>query len=73
MRFKNSGLNVRLIESSIVDFICSYCPSGDLSENPIEPPALISRTPTFDVMMMTVFLKSIFRPKPSVKIPSSKT
>jgi hypothetical protein len=33
----------------------------------------MSRDPMFEVMMMTVFLKSTVRPLPSVNRPSSRT
>ncbi len=33
---------------------------------------VISRAPTFEVMMMTVLRKSTLRPGPSVRCPSSK-
>ena len=66
MRLRNSGR--KLFRSSIMTL--SRTLSGIVS--PVTP-SRRKREPRFEVMMMTVFLKSTVRPCESVMRPSSKT
>ena len=61
-RFKNSGLKVLLISS--LTFSAMRSNEARLSgwAKPRLFPFTMSRAPTFDVMITTVFLKSIMRP-----------
>ena len=64
MRFRNSGLN----DARSALSICSLT-SGRVTSST----SRMNCEPTFEVMMMTVFLKSTVRPCPSVSRPSSST
>ena len=71
-RFKNSGLNTRFDSSSILSRIASYDPWPAIAPKPNAVWRLISSAPTFEVMMIIVFRKSIFWPRLSVILPSSR-
>src|SRR5213594_2686041 len=72
MRLRNSGLKVRL-SSPRMSSLWRRLTSSEVSRwKPSEAP-LMSLVPRLEVMMMTVFLKSTFRPRLSVRTPSSKT
>ena len=75
IRFKNSGANAFFKAFSIIPLECSsVCACLEAVPNPTPVPKSFNwRAPTFEVMMIIVFLKSILRPKLSVKCPSSKT
>ncbi len=62
IRFRNSGLNVRWISSLILSCILSNEVLKSCPWKPSVLPCMMSRAPTFEVMMTTVFLKSITRP-----------
>ena len=61
-RFKNSGLKVLLISSLTFSAIFSNVARVSGWEKPSAFPLTMSRAPTLEVMMTTVFLKSITRP-----------
>ena len=71
----NSGAKAFFKAFCMVAFACSSKLSTlDFVEKPIpEPKSFKSRAPMLDVIMIIVFLKSTLLPKPSVKIPSSRT
>ena len=73
--FKNSGANVLLRAFSITPLECSealFFLADVLKPTPC-PKSFSCLVPIFDVIIITVFLKSIFRPKLSVTWPSSRT
>ena len=75
MRLRNSGLNARLSSSCtvlLIDWNCAALPSACLNPRCF-PPLTICRPPRFEVMMITVFLKSTRRLELSVRTPSSST
>ena len=61
-RFRNSGLNTLFISSLTFSCIFSKLPLTSAPWKPSVLPCMMSRAPTFDVMITTVFLKSITRP-----------
>ena len=61
-RFRNSGLNTLFISSFTFSCILSKLPASSPPWKPSDLPFVMSRAPTFDVMITTVFLKSITRP-----------
>jgi hypothetical protein len=61
-RFTNSGLNARLISSLTLLSITSNCDCSELLWKPSPFPFPMSRAPRLEVMITTVFLKSITRP-----------
>src|SRR6266436_4232468 len=65
-RFKNSGLKTRFDSSRILSRIASYDPWPAMAPKPSAVWRLISSAPTFEVMMIIVFRKSIFWPRLSV-------
>ncbi len=71
MRFRNSGRKLRFSSSCTFSFIFSYVTASSALPNPT---AVLRRSavPRFDVMMITVFLKSTVRPWASVNRPSSR-
>src|SRR4029077_12254803 len=71
-RFKNSGLNPRLDLPRILSRIASYDPWPAIAPKPSAVWRLISSAPTFEVIMIIVFRKSIFWPRLSVILPSSR-
>ena len=71
MRLRNSGRKFRLSSSVTFVFIRSYVSASSA----LPKPTLAFRrsaVPRFDVMMITVFLKSTVRPWESVRRPSSR-
>ena len=73
IRFKNSGLKA-FFSSCMTRLLISlsespFCPEF---EKPSVVVVVMSRAPTFDVMMMTVLRKSTVRPWASVRRPSSR-
>ncbi len=71
MRFRNSGRKCRLSSSITFSFIFSYVIASSALRKPTTA-LRRSAVPRFDVMMMTVFLKSTDRPWASVRRPSSR-
>src|ERR1700680_874030 len=71
-RFKNSGLNTRFDSSRILSRIASYDPWPAIAPKPMAVWRLTNSAPTFEVMMIIVFRKSIFWPRLSVILPSSR-
>eukprot|EP01085_Mycamoeba_gemmipara_P004963 Mycagemm_TRINITY_DN10695_c0_g1::TRINITY_DN10695_c0_g1_i1::g.4963::m.4963 type:complete len:162 gc:universal TRINITY_DN10695_c0_g1_i1:1128-643(-) len=73
--FKNSGLNVRFNAFSITALLfSSECSMRVAVAKPTPSPKSFNwRTPILEVMMIMVFLKSTFLPRPSVSWPSSNT
>ncbi len=61
-RLMNSGLKARLISSVTFCSIASNCDCSDGGWKPRPWPLPMSRAPRLEVMMTTVFLKSITRP-----------
>ncbi len=73
IRFRNSGLNERFSSEMTLSFILPYWLPALSVRNPRDVSLSIIRAPRFEVMMMTVFLKSTLRPTLSVRYPSSST
>ena len=78
--FRNSGGNVLFRAFCIMPLEYSelmpptYLSSETLLSNPTPLPKSLSwRVPTFEVIIIIVFLKSTFLPNPSVRRPSSST
>ena len=71
MRLRNSGRKWRLSSSCTFSFIFSYVTCSSALTNPTLA-LRRSAVPRFDVMMITVFLKSTVRPCASVRRPSSR-
>ena len=70
-RFRNSGENFLLSAFLTTDSLRSLVMTV-LNPTPA-PKSFSSREPMFEVMMIMVFLKSIFLPRLSVRHPSSST
>ena len=72
--FKNSDLNTRFNAAIILlSFSCLFVASFNGSIKPIDLIEAFSSAPTFEVIIMTVFLKFTRLPLESVSTPSSKT
>ena len=73
IRFNNSGLNEFFNSSRIRFSIASWFCWTVFAPNPTDFSSRRATAPRFDVIMITVFLKSTFLPFESVKCPSSNT
>ena len=77
MRFRNSGEKVRFRAFQSPPLLASssqFDPGGGSEPTPVPKVFQLAGPSIFDVMMIeSVFLKSTFRPRPSVSWPSSST
>ena len=72
MRLMNSGENSRRSSLSTISSISRFSGAFFPSPKPMRLPVTRNFVPTFEVMMMSVFLKSTTFPYASVSCPSSR-